>query len=251
MSPALWTRRNVGRSGLPVSRTFSLQEDLAELGKTIERLRDVVLVVIDPITAYMGENLDSHKTADVRAVLADVAEWAESVNVAVLAITHPPKAAQSKAINSFTGSLAYVAHCRFAFIVADDPNDDGRKLLLPVKCNIGPKADGIAYRIVSWEKMPDVSRIEWDGAPVNVTANELVAGSKSANATTKAEAFLQDKLGFGSRPVTDLLAEAEAEGISGRTLNRAKSNLGVRSRRAGFKNGGWIWFLPGSEEDVL
>jgi len=74
------------------SRTFSLQNDLERLGKLIAKIGDVALVRIDPITSYMGSDIDSHRTTDVRAVLEPVANFAAEMKVGILAITHPPKA---------------------------------------------------------------------------------------------------------------------------------------------------------------
>ena len=49
-------------------RTFNLQLDLVELEKEITPLGDVLLVIIDPITSYLGK-VDSHKNAELRSVL--------------------------------------------------------------------------------------------------------------------------------------------------------------------------------------
>jgi RecA-family ATPase len=95
---------------------FTLQRDLDELGKAIAQIGGAKYIMIDPVTAYMGK-IDSHRTTDVRAVLAPLTEFAEAHNVAVLSITHPPKASQAKAIHAFTGSLAHVAAARMAFLV--------------------------------------------------------------------------------------------------------------------------------------
>jgi hypothetical protein len=74
------------------------------LGDLIVKIGDVRLVVFDPITSYMGENIDAYKTADVRRVLDPVAAFAERHRVSILAITHPPKGQQSSAVNSWIGS---------------------------------------------------------------------------------------------------------------------------------------------------
>jgi predicted ATP-dependent serine protease len=68
--------------------TFSLQTDLEALSQKAVKTGDVLLVIIDPITSYMGSNVDSHRTTDVRAVLEPLATWAEQHNIAVLGITH-------------------------------------------------------------------------------------------------------------------------------------------------------------------
>ena len=137
----------------------------------------MALVIIDPITSYMGTRIDSHRTTDVRGVLEPLGRFADEAGVAVLAITHPPKAAQGSAINSFTGSLAFVATARMAFIATEEPETE-RRLLLPVKHNLGPKAPGLAYRFEQRIVSKGIvgSHIAWDIAPVTVTADEAFCG---------------------------------------------------------------------------
>jgi putative DNA primase/helicase len=126
-------------------KTFNLQHDLAVLGAAVTEIGDVALVIVDAITSYMGM-IDSHRTTDVRALLEPMGDFAKEFGVSVLGITHPPKAHQANAIHAFTGSLAFVAAARLAFVVTEEPETD-RRLLLSVKNNLGSKAAGIGYRI--------------------------------------------------------------------------------------------------------
>jgi putative DNA primase/helicase len=128
-----------------VNRTFNLAEDLAPLEDTIAALGDVRLVVIDPISAYLG-GTDSHKNDDVRALLAPLQDMAQRRAVAVLGITHLNKGGGS-AMARFTGSGAFVAAARAAYLVAKDADDPDRRLFLPVKNNLGEDKTGFAYTI--------------------------------------------------------------------------------------------------------
>jgi AAA domain-containing protein len=158
-------------------RTFSLQADLDQLGKKITVLGDVSLIIIDPITSYMGK-IDSHRTTDVRDVLEPLADLAERFNVGVVAITHPPKAAQAKALHAVTGSLAFVAAPRLVFIAIEEAETE-RRLLLAVKNNLGPLADGLGFRLGQRCVTADIvaSHVVWDHAPVDVNANEALAAA--------------------------------------------------------------------------
>jgi hypothetical protein len=92
---------------------------LALLEQEIKRCGDVGLVLIDPVSSYMGK-VDSHKNTDVRGVLEPIGEMAERLRVAVLAITHLNKS-DGKAISRFIGSIAFVAAARAAFTVVRGP----------------------------------------------------------------------------------------------------------------------------------
>ncbi len=240
------------RSVKGVNRAFSLQADLEILGDRIAEIPDAILVIVDPITSYMGGGVDSHRATDVRAVLEPLTVWAGQHGVAILAVTHPPKAAQGKAINALIGSQAYGAAARAVFLTLPEPDNTGRSLLLLAKTNLGRKPAGLGYHVVGTTVAKDIetSRIEWDSEAVTVTANEALRAEGEAAHKTRpvdeAEKLLRDLLAFGEAPADDVKSAAEEAGISPATLRRAKSNLRIQSKKDGM-NGGWIWYLPNRE----
>jgi putative DNA primase/helicase len=233
-----------------VTRTFSLQSDLERLGEKIRAIGDVGIVIFDPVTSYMGMKIDSHRTVDVRGVLEPLQKFAEHYHVAVLLISHPQKAAATNVLNAVTGSAAFVHAPRMTFIVIKDPDTPARTLLLAGKNNIGPKAEGMGYMtepaFVGPDKSILTSRIVWDNLPVRITANEALereAEKKKGNASAEAEDFLRERLGNGAGVSSrDLQDEAEALGISERTLKRARKRLGVKAQKDGYAEG-WRLFL--------
>ena len=211
----------------------------------IQEIGNVVLIVIDPITAYLGDKIDSHQTTAVRAILEPVSQFAEQQNIAILAITHPPKASQSKAMHSFTGSLAFVAAARIALLAVEEPETE-RRLLLGVKNNLKKLPDGLAYhmRETTTDEGIEACHIIWESTPVDITANEAVRSSRDgAGKIKEAEAFLKNYLKDQAVPSQEVLDAASAEGIKQPTLYRAKDNLGVISHKAHFESY-WTWSLP-------
>ncbi len=68
-------------------RMFGLHQDLEVLEKALEMLQNCKLVIIDPISAYMGDT-DSHKNSDVRSILGPLSDLATKYGVAVVAVSH-------------------------------------------------------------------------------------------------------------------------------------------------------------------
>jgi AAA domain len=229
-------------------RTFNLQTDLDALGDRVRAVGDVRAVIIDPITSYMGK-IDSHKTTDVRFVLEPLSAFAAQFSIAILAVTHPPKAAQAKALHSATGSLAYVAASRLVFFVIAEPSSGtGRRLLLPVKSNLGLPAPGLGFHIAqrSISKGLVASHIVWDSGPVTMTADQALAAASSGiagQALSEALDFLRDELAAGPRASEEIKTSAARARIAWRTVCRAKEKLGIKSHKAGLKEG-WHWNLP-------
>ena len=225
-------------------QTFNLQSDLDALGKTLDALQKPQLVMIDPITSYLGK-VDAHRTPDVRAVMEPVTAFAESSRVGIFAVTHPPKA-QGTAMNSFTGSMAFVASARIAFIVINEPETE-RRLMLAVKNNVGIKAQGRGYTIAAKIVGENISApyIIWDAAPARGCDQAIVAAAKHAKegrrSLNDAIEFLKELLADGPVGATSREGATE-EGISKRTLARAKKKLKVTSIKGDFE-GGWAWQL--------
>jgi hypothetical protein len=106
-------------------RQFLLGEDLLRLERKAAEIGNVGLICIDPITAYMGGKVDSHKTTEVRSQLGPLKDFAERTNIAISAITHPPKHSSSRAIDHFIGSQAFIAAGRIGHACFEEMDEDG------------------------------------------------------------------------------------------------------------------------------
>jgi len=230
------------------SRTFNIQSNMDLIANKAREIGDVALVIIDPVTAYLGSEIDSHRTTEVRAALQPLEEFAEQLNIAVLGITHPPKSPSAKALNFIAGSGAFTHAPRLTFLVIEDPERPGRSLMLAVKNNLGRKADGLGYTIVSTfvgaEQDVLTSYVHWDDLPVCMTADEALhahAEKHKAKAHHEAEDFLRSKMTPGqSYAASEMKAEGRAAGIAERTLDRASKNIGIKKSKNGF--GGKMWW---------
>ena len=245
-------------------RSFNLRADLDLLERKIVELGDVGLIRIDPISSYLGKT-DSHNNAEVRGVLAPIAEMAERMRIAILSITHFSKtgaASTTKALHRFIGSIAFVGAPRAAFAVIEDSSDTERRLLLHAKNNLAAPPQGLAFRLKQTivgdlGKGIVASRVEWEQEPVTVTADEALAAEAAGAADTssgvEAENFLQELLAEGPVPAKQVRADVDAAALSWSTVKRAKARLGIKAEKDGM-DGGWSWSLPRrgsnlSEED--
>jgi putative DNA primase/helicase len=232
-------------------RTFNFAADLELLEQKIRATGDVRMVVIDPISSYLGARIDSHNNTAVRATLEPVCEMAARLHVAMVAITHHPKGTSTAAIHRFIGSIGFVAAARAAYIVTRDANDETRCLLLPVKNNLAPVGQGLAFRLeqrIVAEPGIVASAVVWDDTPVTISADEALSATDAARdgvVSPRHEAieYLRGKLSAGSVPVKEVDEHARALGIAPRTLVRARKALGVRTVKDGFGSG-WVLSLP-------
>lgn len=234
--------------GQKQNRAFSLQRDLAALSAKLAELGDVAAVFIDPITAYLGD-VDSHRNAEVRALLAPLSELAALHSTAIIGVSHLNKSAGTEALMRVTGSLAFVAAARAAYLVAQDLEDPGRRLFLPMKNNIGPDSAGLAFRIEaatvqSGAGSLQTSRVVWDSEPVTTTADEIMRtqAQDHGSALREAEEWLRETLSEPT-PAADVSRMAKDVGIATKTLRRASESLRIVKEKRGMKEG-WMWSLP-------
>jgi RecA-family ATPase len=113
-------------------KTFSLKTDVDLLEGKAKEIADVRLIIVDPISAYMGGS-DGNGNVETREVLEPLAEMANRLHIAVVAVTHLNKGGgggNQTALNRFSGSIAFIAAARAAFAVLEDPENDERRFLL-------------------------------------------------------------------------------------------------------------------------
>ena len=181
-----------------------------------------------------------YRANEVRPLLSALRNLAEKHECAVICIRHLSKAMSPKAIYSGMGSIDFAAAARSVLTVGEH---DGERLLAHVKSSLAPQGKSIRYELRD-------GALNWLGIS-DVTAEEMrVPQPQSAESESTVDAaigFLQDFLAAGPQPASSAFSAAKQEGISERTLKRAKAQLEVKSQRASAGNDGagkWSWSLP-------
>ena len=220
-------------------RHFSLTEDLAAVEAT---LKDgaYALVIIDPLNAYLGAEIDTHKDAALRSVLTPITKMAETHNVAIVCIRHLTKSPREKAMYRGQGSIAYTAAARVVHIIGAHPNNPSERVMACTKNNLAPFPLAVVYKIES-------GKFSWEGEK-DISPEFLLAPAQSGEEKTaldEAKDFLNGALSKGHRPASDVVDEAKEASISEKTLKRAKLAIGIITRKEGFgSEGKWVWELP-------
>jgi len=133
------------------------------------------LVVIDPLTAYLDESVNTYKDHDVRRCLRQLHKLAEEQQFALLIVRHLNKAMGMSAKHRGGGSMGIIGAARAGWMVGTDPNDSDSQVLAVSKCNLSARPESLRYRI---ETVDDWSVIEWLGT-CDVDADALVANPQS------------------------------------------------------------------------
>ena len=169
-------------------RMFNLATDLPLLRSKIEEIGDVVLVIIDPVSAYLGVGkVNNSSTTDVRAVLAPLTKLAEEKKISIIGIMHFNKKADvTNAMLRIADSLAYVAAARHVYVVVDDAENDKARLFVKAKNNLAPDKHALRFMVGTRHvgNDPDTNveiwapHVLWDSEHVEVTATEAMEAAE-------------------------------------------------------------------------
>lgn len=233
---------------------FDLSKDMDLLTKTVEEAKDISLIIVDPITAFLGET-DSHVNAEVRALLSMLSKLASTHGIAIIVVTHLNKSSGGSPLNKITGSLAFVAAARAAYMVIKDDNDESRRLFLPVKNNLAEDKGGFAFRVEGVDLGNNIftSRVVWDKEPVSMSAIEAMKEQKGEGGVDKIT--IKKLSGILRRnpdglSTNEYLNEAAKIGISKRTVYRAEKHMFIERVGTGNKNLK-KWKLVYDEEEII
>ena len=229
-----------------VDRFLSIPEDIPIVERGIERV-GAVLVVVDPLMAFLSSRVNANNDQEVRRALAPLAAMAERTGAAVVVVRHMNKTAGTNTLYRGGGSIGIIGAARSGLVVAPHPEDDSRRVLAPLKHNLSEPAPSLVFSIATAEN--GAARVEWKGETV-LGADQLLrmpVDDEEKSALDEAMEFLVDELGMHPVTAKKVQKDARDAGISERTLNRAKRRLGVRSERE--SDGSWTWVMPRSDEE--
>jgi hypothetical protein len=187
--------------------------------------------VLDPIMAFLDNTVGANDDQSVRRALAPLAQLADHHRCAVEMVRHLNKRGGTRALYRGGGSIGLIASCRTAWLVGRDPHARGRRILAQVKNNLAPIQPSLAYEVRAEPDAPPT--IAWLG-PSPWSADQILAAAAAGPPSPEREracAFLSIVLKDGPRPTREVWLAANKERLSTRTLNRAKRDLNVLSKR--------------------
>ncbi|MBR0941566.1 AAA family ATPase [Bradyrhizobium liaoningense] len=247
-------------------KTFSLKTDVDLLEAKAKEIGDVRLIIVDPISAYMGGS-DGNGNVETREVLEPLAEMANRLHIAVVAVTHLNKGSgggNQTALNRFSGSIAFIAAARAAFAVLEDPENNERRFLLQAKNNLGPTCKGLVFRMeqrLLSEGLVSSNIIFFENEQVSQSIDEALTASENrggdgsqTSAKEDVAEFLSEILAAGPVDVLEVERQARLAGLLGDTkriretksFRAARKHLSILSRREGFgQRARYVLSLPG------
>ena len=197
-----------------------IDESIKSLSMIDERLEEAIirtkakLLILDPIQAYLGGGMDMNRANEARDMTKKLAALAEKYQCAIVLVGHMNKAAGNKAAYRGMGSIDFFAVARSVLLVAFGH----------------PKA---------FELSGD--GFHWLG-DYEITADEVLGGiAPKANKLEQAKRLLREIAETNNAMQSnEIFNLAEEQGISRRTIENAKKELGIRAKRI---NNSWYWEL--------
>lgn len=232
----------------PYTRPPVIPADIGRL-ETMIADRGARLVIIDVFMAYLDSRVNAHHDQDVRRVLHQLKRLAERTGAVVLVLRHLNKSGGERSIYRGGGSIGIVGAARVGLLVGIDPDDENRRVLAVIKCNLAAKAPALGYRIVA-DEVFECGKVQWLGHTRH-TADQLVevtSTNREAKPREVATSFLKRLLAEGRElPVQQVKEATIAAGMSWATVRRAQVDLGIVPEHHGTVGDDeqwWSWALP-------
>ena len=117
------------------------------------KMHGLRLVIIDTLTAFTPARMDGNEAVAVRQMMKPLARFASECGVGVLVICHARKRSSHDSTHgvqaTVLGSVDYVASCRSALLVQNDPKADEKTagIMTHAKCNFGPLGLSLSFSI--------------------------------------------------------------------------------------------------------
>jgi AAA domain len=233
-----------GEDGKVLSRTPAIPRDIPAI-EAIITVHRVILVIIDVLVAYLGGDVNSHHDQDVRRALSPVAAMADRTGCCVLVLRHLNKTAGASAVYRGGGSIGIIGAARAGFMCGTDPDNETRRVLAPVRCNLSAEPPAIAYQLIP-DELHGCARVRWLGE-TTLKPWQLLSDpgdSESRSERDEAAEWLRGYLidNGGEAKAGDAIKAARGDGIAQRTLQTARKRAGVTTAKVGVR-GPWLWRL--------
>ena len=215
-------------AGADLDRVLVIDDSDVQLTLSDERIEKAIvennarLVIIDPIQAYLGADVDMNRANEVRPIFMWLGQVAQRTGCAILLIGHLNKAAGMQSLQRGLGSIDIAAAVRSVMFIGKLKHDPTMRILTHEKSSLAPPGASLAF------SLGDEGGFRW-GGEYDITADEMLSGiePQRETKTQQAKDLICALLAGGKQVLSEDINKAALErGISGRTVRDAKRELG-------------------------
>ena len=215
-------------AGADLDRVLVIDDSDVQLTLSDERIEKAIvennarLVIIDPIQAYLGADVDMNRANEVRPIFMRLGQVAQRTGCAILLIGHLNKAAGMQSLQRGLGSIDIAAAVRSVMFIGKLKHDPTMRILTHEKSSLAPPGVSLAF------SLGDEGGFRWFGE-YDITADEMLSGiePQRETKTQQAKDLICTLLAGGKQVLSEDIDKAALErGIPGRTVRDAKRELG-------------------------
>ena len=215
-------------AGADLDRVLVIDDSEVQLTLSDERIEKAIvennarLVIIDPIQAYLGADVDMNRANEVRPIFMRLGQVAQRTGCAILLIGHLNKAAGMQSLQRGLGSIDIAAAVRSVMFIGKLKHDPTMRILTHEKSSLAPPGASLAF------SLGDEGGFRWVGE-YDITADEMLSGIElqRETKTQQAKDLICALLAGGKQVLSEDIDKAALErGIPGRTVRDAKRELG-------------------------
>ena len=178
------------------------------------------LVIIDPIQAYLGADVDMNRANEVRPIFMRLGQVAQRTGCAILLIGHLNKAAGMQSLQRGLGSIDIAAAVRSVMFIGKLKHDPTMRILTHEKF---PCPAGSVTGVLSG----DEGGFRWVGE-YDITADEMLSGiePQRETKTQQAKDLICAPLAGGKQVLSEDIDKAALERASPAELSGMPSGTG-------------------------
>ena len=215
-------------AGADLDRVLVIDDSEVQLTLSDERIEKAIiennarLVIIDPIQAYLGADVDMNRANEVRPIFMRLGQVAQRTGCAILLIGHLNKAAGMQSLQRGLGSIDIAAAVRSVMFIGKLKHDPTMRILTHEKSSLAPPGASLAF------SLGDESGFRWVGE-YDITTDEMLSGiePQRETKTQQAKDLICTLLAGGKQVLSEDIDKAALErDIPGRTVRDAKRELG-------------------------
>ena len=196
--------------------------------------KNAKLLILDPIQAYLGSKMDMNRANEARDMTKHLGQVAERTGCAIVLIGHMNKNSGGKVAYRGMGSIDFFAVARSVLLVGRVKGQENRRAMVQIKNNLAERGHGKSFVLSD-------GVFCWQG-DYDITEDEMVGGfaPKSSKQEEAKELLLSLSNINGEVLASDIREKAQEKGISWRTMELVKKELGIQSKKV---NNAWHWIL--------